>query len=69
MTGLAWAEVDRNTWAASMGDTALFVSRLAATGEWTWRVRFPDGRETRPGHPYLTRQTAQAAAQRAAAEQ
>jgi hypothetical protein len=69
MTGLAWAETDQGTWAASIGDTALFVSRLAGTGEWTWRVRFPDGREVTARHPYLIRRTAQAAAERAAAEQ
>lgn len=67
--GPVWAENDQNIWVAEIEGAALFVSRLGAIGEWTYRVRFPDSREISARHPYLTRRTAQAAAERAAAEQ
>jgi hypothetical protein len=67
MTDLAWTQVDWDEWAADMGGIGLVVRKLA-TGEWTWEVWFPDLRVITARHPHLTRQTAQAAAQRAAAE-
>jgi hypothetical protein len=69
MSDLAWVEIDRDSWGADLGGIGLMVSRRPDTGEWSFAVTFPDGREVTARHPYLTRGTAQAAAERAAAEQ
>lgn len=66
MTGVVWAQTGPGSWAAAVGEARLSVSRLASTGEWTWRARFPDGREVSARRPHLTRGNAQAAAERAA---
>ena len=65
MSDLAWVEIDQNSWGADMDGIGLMVSKRPDTGEWAFAVTFPDGREIFSRHPYLTRQTAQAAAERA----
>lgn len=74
MTSPVWAETD-GTWVAYLNEARLLVrkvpGKVTGTDEWTWVVRFPDGREVVAGltvrRRYLTRKTAQAAAERAAA--
>jgi hypothetical protein len=66
VTALEWAQAGPHSWRASTGEAVLTVARLATTGDWTWRIRFGDGREISNRRPCLTRANAQAAAERAA---